>query len=188
MQQIRQQLELNSKMPDEDWAVFESYLERHEYAKGSLILHAGEVEKYLSFIEEGMIRYFIPDEVKEITFGFSFDGEFASAYDSFLMQSPCTYAVQALSKVVVWRISYHDLQTVYALTQTGNNVGRRAGEGLFLIKSAREISLLKDNAEERYLKLFKTRPGLFRQIPLKYIASYIGITPQALSRIRRRIS
>lgn len=61
-------------------------------------------------------------------------------------------------------------------------------ENMFLIKSKREISLLSRTAEERYLNLFIDRPKLLQQIPLKYIASYIGVTPQALSRIRKRIT
>ncbi|HEY0749771.1 MAG TPA: hypothetical protein VGD26_01370 [Chitinophagaceae bacterium] len=67
-------------------------------------------------------------------------------------------------------------------------IGRKASEDLFLKKSKRELSLLNDTAEERYLKLFSEQLHLIKQIPLKYIASYIGITPQALSRIRKRIS
>ena len=61
-------------------------------------------------------------------------------------------------------------------------------EKMFLLKSKRELSLLNKSAEERYLNLFTERPILLQQIPLKYIASYIGVTPQALSRIRKRIS
>lgn len=67
-------------------------------------------------------------------------------------------------------------------------IGRKSAESLFLIKSRRELSLLNKTAEERYLDLFSQRPELIRHIPLKHIASYIGVTPQALSRIRKRIS
>jgi hypothetical protein len=66
-------------------------------------------------------------------------------------------------------------------------VGRFISEKLFLIKSKREQSLLNETSEQRYLNLFKDRPNVIKQIPLKYIASYIGVTPQALSRIRKRI-
>jgi len=59
---------------------------------------------------------------------------------------------------------------------------------MYLRKSKRELSLLSQTAEERYLSLFSDRPKLLKQIPLKYIASYIGVTPQALSRIRKRIT
>ena len=73
-------------------------------------------------------------------------------------------------------------------TGIGNQIGRLACEELFLKKSKRELSLLNDTATKRYLNLMEEQPLLFQQVPLKYIASYIGITPQALSRIRKRIS
>ena len=88
----------------------------------------------------------------------------------------------------MWEISNNDLQEVYERTKKGNLVGRKMAEKMFLIKSKRELSLLNKTAEERYLDLFSDRPKLLKQIPLKYIASYIGITPQALSRIRKRIN
>jgi DNA-binding MarR family transcriptional regulator len=69
----------------------------------------------------------------------------------------------------------------------GNLFGRLAAESLFLEKSKRELSLLTNTPEQRYLNLFTEHPELIRKIPLKYIASYIGVTPQALSRIRKRI-
>ena len=136
-----------------------------------------------------MVRLFIPkeDPEKEITFGFSFKDQFVSAYDSFLTQKPSAYQVQALTETSLLSISYADLQDVYKTTQIGNLIGRLTAERLFLIKSKREQNLLNLNAEERYLKLFKERPELLKIIPLKYISSYIGVTAQALSRIRKRL-
>jgi CRP-like cAMP-binding protein len=105
-----------------------------------------------------------------------------------LTQTPSEYELQALTDTIVWQISYNDLQIVYAQTQVGNYLGRFASEKLFLAKSRRELSLLKYNAKERYLRLFSEQPDILKFIPMKYIASYIGITPQGLSRIRRQIS
>ena len=127
-------------------------------------------------------------EENDLTFGFVFKGSFVSAYDSFLQQSLSGYAIQALSDTTLWSISYENLQDVYQHTDIGNLVGRKASEELFLLKTKRELSLLKESAEQRYLNLFEERPEVIRELPLKYIASYIGVTPQALSRIRRRIS
>ena len=101
---------------------------------------------------------------------------------------PCTYQIEALSKTTVWRISHADLNDIYTNTEIGNEIGRKNAERLFLIKSSRELSLLELTAKERYQNLFSERPQLIKEIPLKYIASYIGITPQALSRIRRQVS
>ncbi|HEV7330549.1 MAG TPA: Crp/Fnr family transcriptional regulator [Flavisolibacter sp.] len=188
MQNIRNAFETSVKISDEEWNFFTDRLTRQEFGKKTVILRAGKVEKHLSFIEEGIIRFYIPKETDDLTFSFSFQGSFVSAYDSFLMQAPCTYAVECIAPTVLWRISFEDLQLVYLHTKVGNHIGRLAGEDLFLKKMKRELSLLSYSPEQRYLNLFSEQPHLLQKIPLKFIASYIGITPQALSRIRKRIS
>jgi CRP-like cAMP-binding protein len=105
-----------------------------------------------------------------------------------LTQQPSEYQIEAITETVLWSISHADLQEIYAHTSIGNTLGRHASEGLYIKKTKRELSLLNQSAEDRYLNLFTEEPRLLQQIPLKYIASYIGITPQALSRIRARIS
>ena len=159
------------------------------YSKKTIFLKLNEIENYISFIEYGVVRLYLPKEnpEKEITFGFSFKDQFISAYDSFLTQRPSAYQLQALTETTLLSITYADLQEVYKTTQIGNLIGRLTAERLFLIKSKREQNLLNLTAEERYLKLFKERPELLKVIPLKYISSYIGVTAQALSRIRKRI-
>ncbi len=190
MNKFRDYIGKIAEVDDEDWLFFSSRLIRREFPKKNIFLDSGQIENHISFIEKGAVRLLIPkeDEEKEITFGFSFAGEFVSAYDSFLTQTPSLYQLEALVNTTLWSISYEDLQAVYNATKIGNTVGRFASERLFLLKSKREQSLLNDTAEQRYLNLFKERPKLIKTIPLKYIASYIGVTPQALSRIRKRIS
>jgi len=161
--------------------------------KKEIILNCGETENYLYFIAEGIIRFFIhkthPTEPsKEVTFSFIAKNMFYSAYDSFITRNPCEYNVQALQNTVVYRIHHSDVQDLYENTKFGNYIGRISAEQLYLKKAQREISLVSHNAEERYLSLLKSYPEYILQIPLKYIASYLGITPQALSRIRKQIS
>jgi len=105
-----------------------------------------------------------------------------------LTQQPSSYQLETITDTVLWSVSFNDLQIIYTDTAIGNTIGRLASEDLFIKKSKRELSLLTESAEERYLNLFTEQPHLLQLIPLKYIASYIGITPQALSRIRKRIS
>lgn len=188
MEQIRKYFEKTFKLTDHDWQIFSSKLTREEFPKKHLLLKAGQVENHLSFIETGIIRFYIPKDENDLTFAFTFENSFVSAYDSFLSRTPSMYYVETLTKTTLWRLTYNDLQTIYKETEIGNTIGRQASEDLFLKKSKRELSLLHETAEQRYLNLFTEYPRLIRQIPLKYIASYIGITPQALSRIRRRIS
>ena len=190
MNSIRTYLERYISIEDGDWNFFVSKLKEQVFDKKTDLLQVGETENHISFIKEGVVRFLIPQEKedKEVTFGFCFENEFVSAYDSFLTKTPSLYKIQTLTKVAMWSITYNDLQEVYTKTKIGNLLGRLSSERLFLIKSKREQSLLCDSAEERYLKLFKERPNIIKEIPLKYIASYIGVTPQALSRIRKRIS
>lgn len=189
MKQIKAYLDQIVIISDDDWNFFMSKLQRRVIPKRTIFLKVHDIEKHISFIESGVVRLFIPkeDPDKEITFGFSFQDQFVSAYDSFLTQTPSAYQLQALTETTILSISYDDLQEVYKKTQMGNLIGRLTAERLFLIKSSREQNLLNLTAEERYVKLFKERPELLKIIPLKYISSYIGITAQALSRIRKRI-
>lgn len=188
MNKIRKYFEQIVNINNSDWTIFSSKLKKSEHPKKTTLLEVGRTEQYLSFIEKGSIRLFIPKEENDLTFGFCFENQFISAYDSFLTQKPCIYQLETLAETTLWRIKHKDLQEVYAKTEIGNIIGRLTAENLFLLKFEREQSLLNETAEERYLSLFTTRPNLIKEIPLKYLASYIGITPQALSRIRKRIS
>ena len=190
MYRIRSFIERIAHVSDEDWDFFSSRLEEHVIPKKKVFLKAGSVEDHISFIVEGAVRLYIPkeDEEKEITFGFCFENDFISAYDSFLTREPSEYSLQTLTETTVLSISYAELQEVYNTTKIGNLIGRLTSERLFIDKSKRVQSLLNENAEQRYLNLFKERPQLVQLIPLKYVSSYIGVTPQALSRIRKRIS
>lgn len=189
MQQIKAYLEQIATISEEDWNFFTSKLQPRIIKKKDVFLKINVIENHISFIESGVVRLYIPkeDPEKEITFGFSFKDQFISAYDSFLTQKPSLYQLQALTETTILSISYNDLQEVYKKTKIGNLIGRLTAERLFLIKSKREQNLLNLSAEERYIRLFKERPELIKIIPLKYISSYIGVTAQALSRIRKRI-
>lgn len=188
MEQIRQLFEKTSTLTDQKWQVFSSRLVMQKYPRKHLLLKTGQIENYLSFVEKGIIRYYIPGDQNDLTFDFSFEKDFVSAYSSFLTRTPAKFCIETLTATTLWSLSYDNLQQIYNETSVCNKIGRHAAESLFQRKSERELSLLNDTAEQRYLNLFSEQSNLIQKIPLKYIASYIGITPQALSRIRKRIS
>ncbi|PID92403.1 MAG: CarD family transcriptional regulator [Bacteroidetes bacterium] len=188
MDAIKRFIDNMTPMGESGWVFFSSRFIEERYKKRSVLLRVGETENYLSFIKRGAVRLYIPKEDRDLTFKFSFENEFVTAYDSFLRREPSVYQIETLTETILFRISYRDLQEVYDETENGNTIGRKIAEALFIKKMERELSLLNQTAEERYLDLLSGHPRLLQEIPLKYIASYIGITPQALSRIRRRIS
>lgn len=188
MEFIRQYL-LSKGIPltAENWQPFVDKNFRKEFRKKELILKKGEVDNYLSFVETGAARLFFMKENKELTIRFVLQHQFLTAYDSFTQRTPSRCDIEALTDMIVWQIHYNDLQEIYRTQPVGNLVGRLTVETLYVEKLNREFSFLSETAEERYLTLLKQQPDLFQKIPLKHIASYIGITPQALSRIRKRI-
>lgn len=190
MEKIRLYFErlIQEKITEMEWRLVVSKLTRHEFSPKHIILKLGQTEDYFSFVETGIIRYYVPKIENDLTLAFVFDNYFASAYDSFLTRKPSIYEGETLIKTTLWRLKYSDLQTLYTETEIGNKIGRIASENLFLKKFNRELSLLNETAQQRYLNLLTEQPHLIKHIPLKYIASYIGVTPQALSRIRKRIT
>jgi CRP-like cAMP-binding protein len=188
LEQIRTYFKDQFNISEKDWSIFSSKLTKQVFRKKQEILNVGKTENYLSFLEKGIIRLYIPRLENDLTFGFVFGGSFFSGYDSFLTQSPSMYSIATITECTIWKVTFDDLQKIYESTEIGNFIGRKASEELFVKKAQRELSLLNESAEERYLKLFWEKPELIQRIPLKYIASYIGVTPQALSRIRKRIA
>lgn len=185
---IREFYEQFMKLDEPEWRFIADHFQKQVFNKQEHMISLGQTENYLSFIESGLVRFYIPGEEKEWTFHFNFNREFTCACDSFLTRNPAAYCLQALSETTLWRISYNDLQKLYLETKAGNFLGRFITEHMLLAHSKHNINLIKYNATERYLHLLKEEPKIVQQVPLKYIASYIGITPQALSRIRRQIS
>lgn len=176
-----------TSISESDWQLFYTKLQRVEFSKQSIILERGKTEKYLSFIEKGIVRFNIPKLDYDFTFAFAFENSFVSAYDSFLTQKPSIYNVEAISDCVLWQISFDALNTIYDNSQIGDRIGRKIVENIYIKKMKREISLLEDTAKKRYLDLIQEQPLLIEHIPLKYLASYIGVRPQSLSRIRKEI-
>ena len=134
------------------------------------------------------LKSFLAFIISRITFDFAFPGSFFCAFTSFLTGEPVKYSIQALSDCSIYFINKQALEALYQKDLKGVWMGKWAAEQQFIKKSAREFSLLTQTAEERYQALLQSQPVMLQHIPLKYLASYIGITPQALSRIRKRIA
>ena len=187
-EKLKKYLEQLCPIPDADWDLLTSKLQRRVFDKKQQVLRSGQVEDYVSFIDTGIIRYYVEKGDKDISFELAFENSLASAYDSFLIRAPVSYHGEALVHTELWSIGYADLQAVYAGSAAGDRLGRLAAEQLYIRKNKRQMSLLKDTAEQRYIRLLHEYTHFLQQVPLKYLASYIGITPQALSRIRRRVA
>lgn len=184
-------LNMGLRFTEEEESFLCEHFERVEMRKGDFTIRAGEVENYLYFIESGILRYWVVlnenASEKETTFWFSFPGEFANSYLSFQKSCPSSINMEALSDSIVWRMSKPNVAYLYAHSLNVNRIGRMVLEDAMTRKIRHEIGLLGWSCEENYKELLKQDKEMMQSIPLKYIASYIGVTPQTLSQIRKRI-
>ncbi|MCT4215897.1 Crp/Fnr family transcriptional regulator [Elizabethkingia anophelis] len=187
MEKIRELFDNIIRLTDAEFNYYQQKISSKDYKKGDIITPKGSVEHYAYYIKKGIVRRFIERGETEATFYFAFEQDFVSAYDSFITQTPCRYSLQALEDTSLLRISWHDVQDLYQQSSKWDKIGRILNEHAYVERADREFSLLTKSPQERYENLFKQNPEVIKRIPLKYIASYIGVTPQALSRIRRRI-
>jgi CRP-like cAMP-binding protein len=155
---------------------------------GAFLLEEGKVCKNVAFINHGLMRYFINDDGEERTMYFNKENEFVSYYPSFLSHLPSETYIQALEPTELFVIDYANLQTFYEKVSGGQKFGRLAIEQVFLSAMKQLNSFYTDAPEKRYQEFLLSYPGLAQRIPQYYIASYVGIKPQSLSRIRKRIS
>jgi hypothetical protein len=165
------------------WRNFEQLGEVIQYPKETILKPAGTVEKYMNFIMEGSGGNLIWKKNNFVCIDISFDRDFLNDYMSFTTRQPTPIEVRLFEDATIFRISHQEFQKTFASGAKGEKVSRIAAEASYIHKQNQQIDLLTKTAKERYLEMLKTNPQITRT-PLKYLASYLGITPQSLSRIR----
>ena len=157
--------------------------------KKDYFLQEGQTSQAYCFIEKGLMRSFATDtEGNDITTGFYTKGDMVLEAASFFLKIPTRENIQALTDCTVWRLGFDEFQELFHNIEAFRENGRAClVSGYFALKR-RSISMITDSAQDRYLQLLKESPEVVQQVPLKHIASYLGITDTSLSRIRRDIT
>lgn len=156
--------------------------------KGELFLQSGKVNKQIAFINKGLVRYFVYKNDDESTFEFTREGEFIGDYQSYTNKTPSVQNIQAIEDCDLLVIGYDDLQRVFNNTKNGNMLGRIIIEHRFDVMVTQLLSVYMHTSEQRYKRFVENYSALAQRIPQYMIASYVGVQPQSLSRIRRRFS
>ncbi|WP_286411529.1 Crp/Fnr family transcriptional regulator [Myroides marinus] len=157
--------------------------------KGEEILSIGHVCDYVGIVRNGSLRmYYIDSEGNDVSFGFYLAGDIFTNYEGVLTDVPSQMIIVAMDYTTVELIRKEDLLSYYDSSLEHQKLGRCMAELIFLQAKKRIDFLLFLTPEQRYLQLIETSPEVFDCIPQKHIASYIGVKPQSLSRIRKRLS
>ncbi|GAB3254983.1 Crp/Fnr family transcriptional regulator [Larkinella harenae] len=186
-EQLRAYMNRTIGSKTDQWQSFIDAFEYIEYPKKAFLSQEGTVENYLYFLLTGATSSFLVTEGREKCLDLWFGDHFVSSYVSFLTRQPSQIFIQALFPTQALRVHYDVLQNFYQSHEESNKVGRLFAEGLYIARTQREIRFLSQTAEERYRDLLHRQPNLIQQLPVKIIASYLGIHPESLSRIRKQL-
>jgi CRP-like cAMP-binding protein len=159
------------------------------FHKNDYLLQQGQVEKKYWFIETGFVRsYIIDTEGNEITFNLYASGDVVIDYPSIFFFAPTRENIQALTDCICWEIGFEDFQEMFNNISSFREQQRGLLVGSYFALKEHSISLIADEAKERYLKLLKTKPHIIQNVTLKHIATFLGVTDTSLSRIRKEIA
>ncbi|WP_121809272.1 Crp/Fnr family transcriptional regulator [Mucilaginibacter kameinonensis] len=170
---------------DEAYLIKQIFSER-SIKKGDFFLREGHVCRSVALMEKGLVRYYMNEDGNEGTYYFGREGDFVCDYESFLPQVPSNKNIQALEDTLFYVVSYDGLQQIYREVGEGERLGRLGIEQVFVSVLQQLSSFYKDSPEIRYQRFLKTFADINQRVPQYYIASYVGIKPQSLSRVRKR--
>jgi len=178
-----------NQITDEELAFVSKVLTISEFKAKQYYLKAGQVQTAIGYVVSGLIRsYYIDDKGNEITISFVKEKEYVTDYGAFVRQKPSKYYFQCLEPCVVVNLLYSEMQDGYNEYKNIERYGRLVTEEVLVQQQTRLESFLFEKAEERYLNFIKRSPNLFNRISLTYLASYLGIERQSLSRIRKKLA
>lgn len=182
---------INSLHPisEESWMKLQKISERKEIKKGDFFIKEGQIASHIAFLQEGIIRAFYrTEDGQEYNKHFFTEPCFIGGYSSLITGENNLINQQALTDCTIFIIDFKQFQRLFDDCLDIERAARKLAELYFVHKEMREIEIVLLNADKRYELFRKQFPKIEQQIPQYHIASYLGITPTQLSRIRRKFS
>lgn len=157
-------------------------LKRNEF-----LINKGDTNTNLYFVKDGSLRVFIENEIEEHTIRFGYKNSIITALDCFLTEKPTDFYIQALKKCTLKVISKKLFLQVIKSDKESEVIWLKLLENFVLQQMEREVDLITYAPQKRFERVFKRSPQIFQEIPQKYIASYLRMTPETLSRILKNL-
>ena len=162
------------------------FMKLQHFPKGTIFVEEGKVCNKFGFLISGVVWGFFKDDDSEITSCLGTKNSIASSTSSMILQGPSPMTIQTLEDSDILVIIYSDLEMLYKQYPFWNNVGKIIAEKEFIEKERQYRLLSNKEGKEKYEVFIKNHPDLAKRVPLKILASFLGVRPETLSRIRRR--
>lgn len=175
------------EIAQEELAIIEALFKKVSVKKGDYLLQSGTDCNQLCFVQSGLLRVFASTEKREITQWISTEGYFTTDLSSFVFETKARWSIQALTDTEVFAISRNDYKKLGSIVTGWNELEKQFLVKCFTMLEDRIYSHLSMTAEERYTFFFLQNKSLFNQVPLQYIASMLGMTPETFSRVRKKM-
>lgn len=172
----------------DDLAKISSFFKPMTLKKGDYFLRIGRPSERLGFVQTGIIREFVIIDDKEVTKWISTKGYFVVDLSGFIFQQPARWNIQALTDCELYVINKQDYQKIKLLIPAWTELEKLFIAKCFTVLEDRVLQHISMTAEERYKQLFNSNKELFIQVPLQYLASMLGMTPETLSRLRKKVT
>jgi CRP-like cAMP-binding protein len=168
------------------WEHFADAGEVVHASKNEILKHSGHTERYFYFMLQGSGGVLLLHDHQYKCLDLCFSGDFFGDYLSFLTAQPTPLETMVFEASALFRIAKARFDAL-AATPEGQVLCHKASDSLFIHKQTQQVELLTMTAEQRYLQLLHHQPGIVAATPSKYLASYLGITPESMSRIKRKV-
>jgi len=168
------------------WTKLQDLFVETEIATKTILLNEGETANQIFFIKKGCLREWFNKDGKDITFQFFFEGQLVASIESFLSNQPSKFTIESIEPSTTFSITRKNLDQLYRLFPEFKEGFQEFIFQRFTNYSHLFLSRIKDTPKERYEDLIENHPEIIERVPQHYIASYLGITPISLSRIRNR--
>jgi len=172
----------------DDYSEFYEMWSECEFNRGEIITDIGQIERSFYIVRKGVQVVSVLDKNgTQKVIGFSFDGSFSGIYDSYLHKKPTKYILTSLTPSKLLRLKYEDYISLFDKYPSFDRWGRIAHQELLIGRVNREIELITMSANERFEKFMARCPEPLKTIPQKYLASYLNMTPETFSRLRKKV-
>ena len=166
-----------------------SRFRRVTFRKNEFLLEQGKIANRYWFIQSGFARSFVIDtQGKDITTNFYSIGDIVIDWSSFFLRNPTREYIQTLTDCECWQLDFEIFQELFHGIQSFREQGRTNLVSSYFTLKKQRISMIADQAKDRYVRLLKEKPHIVQNVSLKYIATYLGVTDTSLSRIRKEMS